>query len=283
MNRQVIALLALIAWASVAPAQVAGTGGPAGSRTGEAAAFRTWTMADGKTVEAEVVEIDAKGVVTLKNRADQVVKTPLAQLSEADRALLGALRPPAAAGKKARLTLDEKLDGVVIPKVECRQSSVETVVDFLRDASGEFSPDKTPINIVLHPSAAGTNAPVITMNLSQVKLREALGAITTTAGLKYSVEGNVVMITGAGFVGPIIMRTYTLTTVGAAVIEEHWGKEKNEKQLTSFFANLGVAFPEGGFVSYDPKSRRLLVRNTAENFTAVEAILKQINVGATGK
>jgi hypothetical protein len=283
MHRRLMVLLisCVIGGAGPSCAASAGAGAGAGPAKAEGTAFRTWTTAGGATIEAEAVEIDAKDVVSLRRRDGQLVRVPLAQVSDADRAFLAPLR--AAPKAAARRTAAQKLEEVVVPQADFRQANIEDVVDFLRQASGDFSPDHTPANFVLHPSATGTNVPPITLNATSMRLGELLKLVLQAGRLKYSLEDNVVMITGANYVGAIVRRTYALSDVGAAVLEAHAGKTQNQKSLTEFFTQLGVAFPEGAFVSVDARSKRLFAANTAENLTTFENILKNINSGGVGR
>ena len=54
---------------------------------------RLWTMADGKTVEAEFVSVIA-GNVSLRSLAGKIVKVPVSQFSDADREYIELAMPP---------------------------------------------------------------------------------------------------------------------------------------------------------------------------------------------
>jgi general secretion pathway protein D len=133
--------------------------------------------------------------------------------------------------------LAEKMESIVVPRIEFRQANIRDVISFLRDASEAADPDGGGVNIILNMSmpdgaaaepapaaaeddiwgepaaddpwgSASSAAPMamggassvntITLNLRRISLMEAIRYITEVAGLRYRIEDNVVVITPAG-------------------------------------------------------------------------------------
>lgn len=142
--------------------------------------------------------------------------------------------------------LVEKMQSIVIPKVEFRQAQIADVVSYLVDASINADPSGEGINIILNlgdggatmaatsaPAAAdddgwgfgeddgfgastassfggaASSVPPITLNLRNVTMTDAVRFITEVARLKYRVEDTAVIITPKDApLGNIITRMY---------------------------------------------------------------------------
>ncbi len=125
--------------------------------------------------------------------------------------------------------LQEKMQSLIIPRIEFRQANIRDVVSFLRDASEAVDPDGEGVNIILNlsmpegaaaperpsdadpwgdaddweaaapaPRRDGGGVPSITLNLRRISLMEAIRYITEVAGLRYRIEDTAVVITPAG-------------------------------------------------------------------------------------
>lgn len=140
--------------------------------------------------------------------------------------------------------LQEKMESIIIPRIEFRQANVRDVFNFLRDASEAADPEGEGVNIILNlnvpeGAAAETRAPPaddpwgqaddpwaavaaapepagmagvgsITLNLRRISLMEAIRYITEVAGLRYRIERTAVVITPAGVadLSRVITRLY---------------------------------------------------------------------------
>lgn len=221
-----------------------------------------------------------------------------------------------------------KMEGIIIPEVDFRQANVNDVVQFLQEASVEYdrsSDGKKGVNFILKLNA-GEAAPVsepaanawggggaepevggtstgqdITFRAREISLLEALKIVTDVAGLKYRVQGNVVMI--VPFNTPdteIIHRMYdVLPTVGerintirnsagATVAGDRGeftalggagvGGDSAGTDWKAFFTELGVQWPIGSQIKYVPAIGKLMVANTAENLAVFEQRLAALNI-----
>lgn len=142
------------------------------------------------------------------------------------------------------------------------------------------------------------SVPLITLNLRRVTLLDAIRYVTEVANLKYRIEENAVIITPRGAVeGTIVTRLYPvqpsiveivttktetdrqaargefITMGGAAGVEI-----SQQRDMKKFFSDMGVPFPPGTSISYNPAISQLIVRNTAENLEIFERILAALDV-----
>ena len=147
--------------------------------------------------------------------------------------------------------------------------------------------------------AGASGVPAITLNLRRVTLLDAIRYVTEVANLKYRIEENAVIITPANAVqGNIVTRLYPvqpsiveivttksatdnatanrgefITMGGASGVEMSRGND-----MKKFFSDMGVPFPNGTSISYNPTISQLIVRNTPENLEIFERILAALNV-----
>ena len=146
-----------------------------------------------------------------------------------------------------RIKILNKMKAIKIPEVDFRQANIRDVIQFLQDASVEYDPEpdpakKTGVNIILNlggarpgagaPPGGGlggepgvvepgvAEAPPITFTARYISLLEALKIVTDVAGLKYRIEGSVVIIVPLGAPdGPIIVRMYDVNPTAQARID----------------------------------------------------------------
>lgn len=225
----------------------------------------------------------------------------------------------------------KKMDEIIIPEIEFRQANIHDVVDFLVKAS--ISEDaktedakKKGVNIILNlgaigggaatpapaasadpfatPPASGGGAavsgvPEITFTARYISLLQAIKIITSVAGLKYRVEGSIVMIVPADAPeGDIEHKWYSVEPtivgivgnmsapgeggaaaapgLGAADLDTRVSGSRGD--MEEFFKKMGVDFPKGSSVQYQQQIGRLIVANTARNLALIERILQEINV-----
>ncbi len=142
------------------------------------------------------------------------------------------------------------------------------------------------------------SVPLITLNLRRVTLLDAIRYVTEVANLKYRIEENAVIITPRGAVeGTIVTRLYP---VQPSIVEIVTTKTETDRQasrgefvtmggtagveitqqrdMKKFFSDMGVPFPPGTSISYNPAISQLIVRNTAENLEIFERILAALDV-----
>lgn len=136
----------------------------------------------------------------------------------------------------------------------------------------------------------------ITINMTNIPLGEAIRYVTLGAGLVYKVESHAVIIAHPDVaLDDMETRFYpmqagvmeTVVTAEAEAVGDGWGIERRDREapamadLREFFANFGINFPENSRVAYDPRTSKLVVRNTPANLREVERVLQEINITPT--
>jgi len=216
--------------------------------------------------------------------------------------------------------IQEKMARITIPEVNFRQANLVDVINFLSDASREYDDtkdlDKRGVNIMLaFPANTGATSPanadpfapapdisdsgassLITLQARYVTLQNALEAVMNFAGLKYRINGTIVMVMPLNAPeGILIHRTYNVlpTVVERAVSAKQdntggggfgSGGSMSSGEIVSMtdwkelFKGLGVAWPDGSTIQYMPAIGKLVVVNTAENLSRLESALSILNV-----
>jgi hypothetical protein len=94
-------------------------------------------------------------------------------------------------------TMEQKLAHTVIPQIDFRQANVRDVIEFLRQASEDYSPFKDAkhksVNFVTKIDDA-EDVGTITFKAQRISLRDTLNAITSVANLEYELRDNWVLI-----------------------------------------------------------------------------------------
>lgn len=226
--------------------------------------------------------------------------------------------------------IEEKMKKIVIDEVEFRQANMHDVVDFLnkrsRDCDKSTEDDsKKGVNIILNlnpggaavtapaPKAAddpfgspeagkpggASGAPEVTFSARYITLYNALKIITSVSGLKWRIDGEIVMIIPFDWdPATIEMRMYPVeptfiervkltsssmpetTTVGGRekVGFGEAGIENAVGDLKASFQGMGMTFPKGSSITYNPGIGKVIVANTADNLIIFEKLLGELNV-----
>lgn len=227
--------------------------------------------------------------------------------------------------------IEEKMKKIIIDEVEFRQANMHDVVDFLNKRSRDCDKStedesKKGVNIILNlnpggvaaPAAApkpaddpfgapdagkaggATGAPEVTFSARYITLYNALKIITSVSGLKWRVDGDVVMIVPFDWdPATIEMRMYPVeptfiervkltssampvspTTVGGRekVGLEAGGIESAVGDLKASFEGMGMTFPKGSSITYNPGIGKVIVANTGDNLLIFEKLLGELNV-----
>jgi general secretion pathway protein D len=212
---------------------------------------------------------------------------------------------PVAAESAALAKTKEKLNRIVLPEVSFRDATITDVIKLFVDESRRLDePTKEGVNFVLQSDQiGGSNAPahLVSLNLHNIPLIEALGYATSGSGLEFRIERNAVLVgVGLSQAGQMVTRPYPVsgeafrTTLigganpnanasgsGAVGTLTKMGGEGGTATLTDvrlFFENAGVPFPPGSSLVYNERSSVIIIRNTTENLETFERVLASINV-----
>src|SRR5439155_1257806 len=140
-----------------------------------------------------------------------------------------------------------KLDSIIIPRIEFRDASIREAIDFLRQQAAANDPTtegRRGVDIVLRLRSLGrSNEP-------------AAVTATTTVG---------------GGAAPGGTGKDTQETTGGQLLV-------NREGAREFLESQGVPFPPGASAHFLPQSSRLIVRNTIDNLELVDALVEQASV-----
>lgn len=120
------------------------------------------------------------------------------------------------AGAGLSHSVKQKLGQTKVPEVNFRQAHIRDVVHFLSEASRNHDPKKVGVNMIWSGDAAAlkkmrpmgkkdggtgkkdgvdaSGVPLITFRARHISVLEALNIVTQIAGLKYRIEGNIVLV-----------------------------------------------------------------------------------------
>ncbi len=200
----------------------------------------------------------------------------------------------------------DRMSRIRIPEVDFRGANIYDVVEFLRQASVEYDEKGQGVNLVLNigledneplldpfaasdeddafGKAAAESVSLVTFSALDITLKEALDIVVDVAGLKYRVQGSVIMIVPRHAPdGPIVYRMYDvfpfgyqkMLTLHQQVIHGQAGVKPSVK---GFFAELGVSWPENTSIRYVADLGKLVVANTEANLDVLEKALSLLDV-----
>ena len=227
----------------------------------------------------------------------------------------------------------EKMKNIMLESIEYRQANIVDVINELSDLSrendtSEGAAEEKGINFMLNIGAdtgaaeggagggggeddfwgeggatadAGDGScggiPPLTIKARYINLQTALDMIMEMSGLKYRINGNIVMIMRKNATTEEMQhRMYSvLPTIqevqlsigsqrgaGSGSQDDPWtldgGKAERNDDWKTFFGDLGVAWPDGSTVKYMPSIGKLVVRNTPDNLATLEQVLGALNV-----
>jgi general secretion pathway protein D len=234
--------------------------------------------------------------------------------------------------KTAEQVVNKKLKTIVIPEVTFRPpATIVDAIDFFKQASRDYDDPEIPldqrgVNLILKlastapvaPAAgaapdpfaasatASTGIPVIpAMSARFINLFDALRLVCDVTGMKFRINGNIVMIVPINDPEDKLMtRSYNVLPtvserIGSASSElsstaaggtaarggdatfmttDSMGGVRDEEKWKQFFAQMGVTWPIGSSISYLSTIGKLRVTNTSDGLATFEQVLEDLNV-----
>ncbi len=203
------------------------------------------------------------------------------------------------------ISVRNKLDRIIIPRVALDQTSLEEALDFLRQRAAEFDtleldPARKGLNFAVNlgpqnsPVAEKVRAARFDLQLTNVPLSQILQYIGDMTGTSFTTDEFSVIISPIGSSSPeLISRSYRVPpdfissmssgTNAAAPADDPFGAAPASggllaKRLTAqeALAKQGVVFPEGASANYTPGTNTLNVVNTAVNQDYIAQIIDAI-------
>ncbi|MGL5017811.1 MAG: Amuc_1098 family type IV pilus outer membrane protein [Luteolibacter sp.] len=204
------------------------------------------------------------------------------------------------------VSVKDKLDRIIIPKVALDQTSLSEAIDFLRIRANEndkleLDPARRGINFTVSlgasdsPVAQKINAARFDLQLTNVPLSQILTYIGQMTGTTFATDEFAVIITPIGSSSPdLISRTYRVppdfissmsagADGAAAATDDPFGAAPSSGGLLAkrmsaqeALAKQGVAFPEGASANYMASTNTLRVVNTASNQDYIAQVIEAI-------
>jgi general secretion pathway protein D len=202
------------------------------------------------------------------------------------------------------VSVKNKLERIIIPKIALDQSSLDEALDFLRiraieNDTIELDPTRKGVNFAVSlgasdsPEAQKIRAMRFDLQLSNLPLSQILKYVCDITRTSFSTDDFSVIISPLGASSAeLIARNYrvppdfisSITNAAAAPATEDpfASTVGNEALLTKrlgaqeALAQQGVVFPEGASVSYMPTTNTLRVVNTAANLDYIAQIIETL-------
>jgi general secretion pathway protein D len=187
--------------------------------------------------------------------------------------------------------INDKLNSIIIPRINFTDSSIRESLDFLKKRSIELDetesdPDLKGVNIVLKvpPGSPEENAQ-ITLEIENVPLKAALEYVAQAAGLKIKIdpyavvvvpssENTDVLITKEYKVPPNFIQSVPGGTGGTASGTSAAGAIAGRSGARDYLESQGVQFPANASANYVPSTSRLIVKNTQANLDIIDALVE---------
>ncbi|MGC6457800.1 MAG: Amuc_1098 family type IV pilus outer membrane protein [Akkermansiaceae bacterium] len=207
------------------------------------------------------------------------------------------------AGPTMRVTIEEKLNSIMVPELRLSGASLSEAVEFLRVVSaredrGTLDEQRKGVPFVVqlgdesHPAIQKIRSARINLTLNNIPLREVVRRVTEATGTTFRVDDFAVVLNAAGFDDPtLIRREFRVPPDFLTNGEVNQQEADNDpfadkpangalvaKALTAKerLQSYDVSFPEGASASYNRNNSVLTVLNTAANIRLVEAIVAEL-------
>lgn len=216
-----------------------------------------------------------------------------------------SLPDPGADGAPAsEISVRNKIDRIIIPKLSLDQASLDEALEFLRvrareNDTFEIDPERKGVNFNVNlgppdsPAATRIRAARFDLQISQVPLSQALRYITDITGTSFTTDDFSVIITPSGAESAeLVTRSYRVppdfissmsNAAPAAAAEDPFGAAPAAAGLLTkrlgakeALESQGVSFPDGATASYTPATNTLRVVNTPLNQDYIGQIIDAV-------
>lgn len=190
-------------------------------------------------------------------------------------AVAPAMAPP---GEADTSRMRQKLERIVIPKLEFREATIQEAIDYLSQQSVELDTESPAsdrgVRFALKignvaPAVPGTPSPAdarITVSLTNIPLIEALRYVTSLANLKFKVQPDQVVIV-------------EITENTEVLITKEWKVPpglipgSGEDMAKNWLVANGVQFNGQASATFIVNSNRLIVRNTQDQLDLIDGLM----------
>ena len=205
------------------------------------------------------------------------------------------------------LKIKEKLENIVLKKIDFDNASVSSVLTYLNKESKilDTSDDHSGINIILKLSSIQKEPRLVTVQFDDIPIGEAIKYICLATGLKYNIEDQAVVVgdnsmeqmetrfyqTQSGLINSIVtnLNPIKINLQGSGKTKfydsKNFAKDSSlpqqnvtSAQLTDYFKQRGVPFPQGSSIAWDSKTSVLIATNTPDNQKIITSLIKEIDI-----
>jgi general secretion pathway protein D len=207
---------------------------------------------------------------------------------------------------KAIKALEAKIKTIIVPTIDFREAKVKDVIFFLSETCRRLDKKGRGINILLLGMGSyNDDKNLISISIRDMSLYDALEYITEMAKLRFEIKPSAIAIMPIDYAtsAEMELRTFNIksNTVGdeiaaaansggaaaapaaggtddifggGAAATPAAGGAGGPLNVAGFFAL--VKFPEGAKAVYQPKFKKLMVKNTPENLKRIEQVLGEM-------
>lgn len=167
----------------------------------------------------------------------------------------------------------------IVPRFKCTNTSLGQALEQLSQSSKQLDPLKHGLNMIILPGI--DTAEKVVCDFENIPLGECMRYISLTSGLKYKVEGDVIILSSKNAViGGFESKSYFISNSLLKLISQDKTLSSSEK-FKNYFKTLGVRFPAGSSVYFAAGINRLFMYNTKVEQKRISEIFSQLkNDGA---
>ncbi len=201
-------------------------------------------------------------------------------------------------------SLKDKLETMIIPKIDFEDASISSVITYLNRESKIADTEGKGINIIMRLSNTQPRPKGITLQLDDVPIGEIINYVCKAAGLKYRIEDEAIIIGDnsinemetkffpikSGLINSIVSNLnindkevdpdakQLLDTESFLKTSIVLDQKVLSADLQNYFLIRGLPFPPGSNIAWDSKTSMLVLTNTPENIRIAESLIKEIDV-----
>ena len=196
-----------------------------------------------------------------------------------------------------REEVTRKLKSIILPEISFRPpATIIDALDFFKGASRDYDDAGIPVEQrgisfsvklpatmpedgedadVFTPTSSGDIPVIPTMSARNISLYDALQLVCAVTGMKFRIIGRglVMIVPCEPDESDFVKRTYEVERF-TFYYRRSDSTLSYDEELKSFFAEMGVNWPEGSSIAYSSSLGKLTVRNTEENLEVFEELLE---------
>ena len=157
--------------------------------------------------------------------------------------------------------LQNKLNTIILPKVEFHEATVDEAIRFLRQKTINLDSGRGGVKFAVKNTVKPSEAR-ISLSLTDIPLFEAMRYIAYQAGLKIRLQPDGIQLVPLDDPDPMVTKDYYFPI----------GTLEKASSVRGHLESQGVTFGSGATATYTPYNGRLVLHNTVEQQQLVDAI-----------